>query len=258
MYVPGIAITTVSAAIGTRPRLQLLAVLHVPPATFVHVFAKMLAEMLKAELVAPVSPGALAPSVYPAPGLLRLRSPKVATPATAGTARVPDSVEPPGLLAIANVTVPVKPSATFPSASRAVTTTAGAIGCPVSAPAGCTVNVNCVAGASVMLNAALVAPVSPDDEATSVYPTAALFTPRFANVATPATAFTVVVPASVALPGLLPNASVTAPVNPVAVFPSASRAVTTTGGAIAAFCTMFVGAPVNTSRVAAEAFAANV
>ena len=60
VYVPFSAITTESAAIGARPRLQLPAVLHVPPATFVHELAKTLAVMLNAALVAPVSPGALA------------------------------------------------------------------------------------------------------------------------------------------------------------------------------------------------------
>ena len=63
MYVPGSEITTVSAAIGARPRLQLLAVLHVPPAAFVQELANTLAEMLKAALVAPVSPAALAANV---------------------------------------------------------------------------------------------------------------------------------------------------------------------------------------------------
>src|SRR5437870_2337016 len=54
------------------------------------------------------------------------------------------------------------------------------------------------------------------------------------NVATPFTAGTVAVPDSVPLPGLLPIATVTLPVKPVAVVPSPSCAVTRTPGAIAA------------------------
>src|SRR5438034_3382565 len=55
---------------------------------------------------------------------------------------------------------------------------------------------------------------------------------RVENVATPATAATVAVPDKVPSPGLVPSAAVTLPLNPVAVLPSASRAVTCTAGAI--------------------------
>src|SRR5260370_1263410 len=48
------------------------------------------------------------------------------------------------------------------------------------------------------------------------------------NVATPATAATVVVPERVPLPGFAPSATVTFPVKPVAVFPCPSSAVTCT------------------------------
>src|SRR5882724_3364221 len=48
------------------------------------------------------------------------------------------------------------------------------------------------------------------------------------NVATPFTAFALVVPESVPPPGFAPNATVIDPVNPVTVFPDASRAVTCT------------------------------
>src|SRR6266480_1921387 len=74
---------------------------------------------------------------------------------------------------------------------------------------------------------------------------------RLENVATPATADSVVVPASVPLPGLVPIATVTLPVNPVAVFPCASRAVTWTAGVIVAPAVAFVGWTVNTSWLAA-------
>ncbi len=52
------------------------------------------------------------------------------------------------------------------------------------------------------------------------------------KVATPLTAATGVVPLSVAPPGLLPRATPTAPVNPVAMFPRASSARTFTAGLI--------------------------
>src|SRR5437016_322184 len=54
------------------------------------------------------------------------------------------------------------------------------------------------------------------------------------NVATPATAVTVVVPERVPLPGFAPSATVTLPVKPVAVFPCPSSAVTCIAGVIAA------------------------
>src|SRR4029077_3238642 len=54
------------------------------------------------------------------------------------------------------------------------------------------------------------------------------------NVATPPAAATAVVPESVPPPGFTPMASVTGPVNAVAVFPCASSAVTWTAGAIGA------------------------
>ena len=49
---------------------------------------------------------------------------------------------------------------------------------------------------------------------------------RSPKVATPFTAATVVVPLSVEPPGLLPNATVTFPVNPGTAFPAGSSAVT--------------------------------
>src|SRR6266487_3587249 len=52
------------------------------------------------------------------------------------------------------------------------------------------------------------------------------------NVATPLTAFTLVVPASVPPPGFDPIATVISPVYPVTVFPDASRAVTRTAGIV--------------------------
>src|SRR6266480_842894 len=93
----------------------------------------------------------------------------VATPFTAATLLVPDSVPPPGFAPSATVIVPVKPVTTLPDASRAATRTA-AIVCPAWVDVGCVVNARFVAGgggggggggAAVVLNAALVVPVNP-------------------------------------------------------------------------------------------------
>src|SRR5207248_3812350 len=77
------------------------------------------------------------------------------------------------------------------------------------------------------------------------------------NVATPATAATTFVPASVPVLGLVPIATVTFPVNPVAVFPCASCAVTCTAGVITAPAAVVLGSTVNTSWVAVPAVMLN-
>src|SRR5690348_18336301 len=69
---------------------------------------------------------------------------------------------------------------------------------------------------------------------------------KFENEATPATAATLVVPASAPPPGFVPIATVTVPVNPVAVFPCASCAVTCTAGVIAAPAVVVLGCTENT------------
>src|SRR5438477_415171 len=73
------------------------------------------------------------------------------------------------------------------------------------------------------------------------------------NDATPATAATVVVPASVPLPGFAAIATVTLAPNAVAVFPSASCAVTWTVGLIAVPAVVGLGDTLNTSSVALPA-----
>ncbi len=83
--------------------------------------------MLNAADAAVVSPVAAADSVYPMPALLMDRPGNVATPATAATVVVPDSVPPPGFDAIESETLPVKLVATRLFASFAVTTTDGVI-----------------------------------------------------------------------------------------------------------------------------------
>src|SRR6058998_2503948 len=170
-----------------------------------------------------------------------LKLENVATPLTAATLIVPDSVALPGFAPSATVTVPVKSVATLPWASRAA---------PAAPFGGCTVNASCVAAAADTVKGLLVALVGPEAAAVSVYPVPALLMLRFANVATPLAAATVAVPASVPLPGFAPRAMVTLPLNPVAVLPWASCATTWTAGAIAAPARALLGWTVN-SRVAA-------
>src|SRR5437763_4671226 len=106
-----------------------------------------------------------------------------------------------------------------------------------------------------MLNAVLVALPAP--VAVSVQPVPTLSIDRFAKLATPAEAATVAVPASVPLAGFVPIATVTFPVNPVAVFPCASCAVTCTAGVIAAPAGVLLGCTENTSCVAVPAVMLN-
>ena len=85
-----------------------------------------------------------------------MRFPKLATPLTAAAVVAPESVPPPGLLASATLTFPVKPVAVFSNASRAVSWTAGVMAAPAGVAPGCTVNTRCVAAAGAIVNAALV------------------------------------------------------------------------------------------------------
>ena len=105
----------------------------------------------------------------PVPILSTLRSANVATPATAVTVLVPESVDPavPVPPTSATVTLPTNPDSTAPRESFAVTTTAGVMTPPAGdAAAGCTVNSS--RSPAVMSNAALVVPVSPEAAAVSV------------------------------------------------------------------------------------------
>src|SRR5512146_3411145 len=87
----------------------------------------------------------------------------VATPAAAAALDVPARIAPgeplPGV--IPRVTMPPKLVAVFPMLSCAVTTIAGAIGCPATVDVGCTLMTRTLGAPAVMLNVALVAPVSP-------------------------------------------------------------------------------------------------
>src|SRR5262245_29987138 len=92
----------------------------------------------------------------------------VATPPTADTVVVPDSVPPPGLVPMATVILAVELGTVFPNASCTVTCTAGEIATPAVASVGCTVKASRFAAAGLMLNAEEVAPVRPPEAAVSV------------------------------------------------------------------------------------------
>src|SRR5437764_15359488 len=81
---------------------------------------------------------------------------------------------------------------------------------------------------SPMLKLLLVAPVRVVADAVRVYPVPRLLMLRFAKLATPLTAATVVVPARVPLAGLTPIASVMLVVAVVTVLPWASSTATCT------------------------------
>src|SRR5436190_1675706 len=81
--------------------------------------------------------------------------------------------------------------------------------------------------------------------------------PSPGNVATPATAATVVVPERVPLPGFAPSATVTLPPSLPTRRPSAPSAVICTAGVIAAPATVLLGWTLKLSCVAAPAVMLN-
>src|SRR5207245_553033 len=125
---------------------------------------------------------------------------------------------------VASVTLPVTPVAVLLLASSAVARTAGVIAAPADVVLGCTENTSCVAVPALILNAVLVALPAP--VAVRVYPVPALSIDSPANVATPPDAAWVAVPDKAPPDGLVPMASVTLPVNPVAVLLLASSDIT--------------------------------
>src|SRR6266853_2045286 len=179
-----------------------------------------------------------------------LAAENVAIPATAATGPPPDSVPAPALVPMASVTLPVKPVAVLPFASRAVTSTAGVMLAPETVLVGCTVNTRVAAVPAVILKVVLVPVAGPVALAVSVYPVPTLSIDSAGKVAMPPAAAWVPVPDKVPPDGLVPIATVTLPVNPVAVFPFASRAVTSIAGVMLPPATVLVGCTVNT-RVAA-------
>src|SRR5881396_1896294 len=182
-----------------------------------------------------------------------LRLAKVATPLTAATVVVPERVPLAGLVPIATVMLVVAVVTLLPWASWTATCTAGVIAAPAAAVLGCAVKTSFAAGPTlrVMLNALLVAPMRPVADAVSVYPVPGLLMLRFAKVATPLTAATVVVPARVPLAGLVPIATVMLVVAVVTVLPWASWTATCTAGVIAAPAAAVLGCTVKTSFAAA-------
>src|SRR5688572_25196600 len=91
-----------------------------------------------------------------------------ATPLTADTVVVPDSVPPPGLVPIATVMLAVELVTVLPNASCTATCTAGEMATPAVASVGWTMKASRFAAAGLILNADDVAPVSPADAAVSV------------------------------------------------------------------------------------------
>ena len=85
-----------------------------------------------------------------------LKSPNVATPATAGFVSVPDNTPAPGLAPIPIVTLPVNAGVTLLLASWAVTCTAGVIAAPATVLPGCTVKSSLDVAPGAMLNGVLL------------------------------------------------------------------------------------------------------
>src|SRR5690242_16311026 len=101
-----------------------------------------------------------------------------------------------------------------------------------------------------MSNVPLMAPARPAADAPRVYPLPLLSNERPLNVATPPTALTIFVPASVPPPALVPMAMVTASRAPVTRAPFASRISTCTAGETASPAIALVGWTVNANCVA--------
>src|SRR5438309_10638756 len=90
-----------------------------------------------------------------------MRALNLAAPFPAATVVVPPRVAPPGLVASATVTLPVKLGTGFPAASSALTWTAGLIAAPATVLDGCTVKASWVAVPGMMSNGGLVTEVTP-------------------------------------------------------------------------------------------------
>src|SRR5437879_1236752 len=95
---------------------------------------------------------------------------KVATPFTAAAVVVPARVPLPGLVPIATVMLVVAVVTVLPWASWTVACTPGVIAAPAAAVLGCTVKTTFAAAPALMLNALLVALVSPVAAAVRVQP----------------------------------------------------------------------------------------
>src|SRR5262245_52598419 len=93
---------------------------------------------------------------------------KAATPLTADTVVVPDSVPPPGLVPMATVMLAVELVTVLPNASCTATCTAGLIATPAVALVGCAITATLSGAAGEMLKAAEVAGVSAPEAAVKV------------------------------------------------------------------------------------------
>ena len=98
-----------------------------------------------------------------------LRSLKLATPAVAATVFVPARFAPlvPVPVVIASVTLALKPAATLPMASSALTLIGGAMIWPAVVEVGCTVYSSRAAGPGLTVNDALTVSGRPSVEAVS-------------------------------------------------------------------------------------------
>src|SRR5256885_10746821 len=92
----------------------------------------------------------------------------VATPATADTVVVPDSVPPLGLVPIATVMLAVEVVAVLPNASCTATCTAGVIDAPAISVVGCALKTTRFGAAWLMVKPEEVAPVRAPEVAASV------------------------------------------------------------------------------------------
>src|SRR5262245_32220825 len=92
----------------------------------------------------------------------------VATPLTATTVVVPDSVPPLGLAPMATVMLAVEVVTVLLNASCTVTCTAGVMAAPAISSVGWVVKASLAAAAGLMLNAVDTAPASGVDDAVSV------------------------------------------------------------------------------------------
>ena len=173
----------------------------------------------------------------------------VATPATALTVVVPLRTAPPGFVAKVRVTVPENVVIALPLVSCTATTGAGVIGCPATVLPGEVLNASWLALPATTLNGDVVALASEPLDATRVKPVPSRFTESPANVATPLTAFTEVVPLSTAPVAFPPSAMLTAPLNVVAVLPFSSCTVKTTVDSVPP-AAVLAGCVVTTSFVA--------
>lgn len=120
--------------------------------------------ILKAALVAPVSPVEETVRVYPFPTLSRLRSLKLATPETAFLVKVPLSAPPPGFAPIATVIEAVEVVTTLPKLSCTATVKGPGIAAPAAALVGWVVIARLLAGSANWTTCqltVLLAPLAP-------------------------------------------------------------------------------------------------